>query len=320
MSGRARTLAALPAVVFAAWGLAAGGLAGCAGPDAAAGPDDPGGAPVVPGTPGGDPGAATFSMQLTVGGGIRFDQVSYDFSGNGFHKAGTIDVAAEQRHIDRRWRGAVRKRVRAAADRAGRRPQADALHRHGDVRHSGGGDRAGPGSPDIPHELAAPTAQAVPVPRWATLMVAALLLTLGTHAVRRPGGASKAHLKNSRTPALHAGASSERRRGPRSGRLIVARMSKVLVTGGSGFVGSHCIVQLLAAGHEVRTTVRSLAREGDVRAMLKEGGVRGRRLADVRGRRPRPATTAGRKRPRAANSSSTSHRRFPRAPPATRTS
>jgi nucleoside-diphosphate-sugar epimerase len=49
-------------------------------------------------------------------------------------------------------------------------------------------------------------------------------------------------------------------------------MSKVLVTGGSGFVGSHSILQLLAAGHAVRTTVRSLKREGDVRAMLKEGG------------------------------------------------
>jgi nucleoside-diphosphate-sugar epimerase len=49
-------------------------------------------------------------------------------------------------------------------------------------------------------------------------------------------------------------------------------MSTVLVTGGSGFVGSHCILQLLAAGHEVRTTVRSLKREGDVRAMLKQGG------------------------------------------------
>jgi nucleoside-diphosphate-sugar epimerase len=52
-------------------------------------------------------------------------------------------------------------------------------------------------------------------------------------------------------------------------------MSKVLVTGGSGFVGSHCIVQLLAAGHDVRTTVRSLARAGDVRAMVKEGGMPG---------------------------------------------
>jgi nucleoside-diphosphate-sugar epimerase len=51
-----------------------------------------------------------------------------------------------------------------------------------------------------------------------------------------------------------------------------ATMSAVLVTGGSGFVGSHCILQLLAAGHTVRTTVRNLAREGDVRSMLKTGG------------------------------------------------
>ena len=49
-------------------------------------------------------------------------------------------------------------------------------------------------------------------------------------------------------------------------------MSNILVTGGSGFIGSHTILQLLAAGHQVRTTVRNLKREGDVRAMLKEGG------------------------------------------------
>jgi dihydroflavonol-4-reductase len=49
-------------------------------------------------------------------------------------------------------------------------------------------------------------------------------------------------------------------------------MSTILVTGGSGFIGSHSILQLLAAGHQVRTTVRSLKREGEVRAMFKEGG------------------------------------------------
>jgi nucleoside-diphosphate-sugar epimerase len=46
----------------------------------------------------------------------------------------------------------------------------------------------------------------------------------------------------------------------------------VLVTGGSGFIGSHCIALLTASGFRVRTTVRRLSREGDVRAMLKVGG------------------------------------------------
>src|SRR5690606_7414171 len=48
---------------------------------------------------------------------------------------------------------------------------------------------------------------------------------------------------------------------------------RVLVTGGSGFVGVHCILALLNAGYRVRTTVRSLHREPEVRAMLARGGV-----------------------------------------------
>jgi Nucleoside-diphosphate-sugar epimerases len=59
-------------------------------------------------------------------------------------------------------------------------------------------------------------------------------------------------------------------------------MSTVLVTGGSGFIGSRVILQLLAAGHLVRTTVRSPQREGDGRAMLKAGGAEaGDRLSFV---------------------------------------
>jgi dihydroflavonol-4-reductase len=49
-------------------------------------------------------------------------------------------------------------------------------------------------------------------------------------------------------------------------------MSTILVTGGSGFIGCYCVLQLLAAGHQVRATVRNLKREPDVRAMLREGG------------------------------------------------
>lgn len=49
-------------------------------------------------------------------------------------------------------------------------------------------------------------------------------------------------------------------------------MSTVLVTGGSGFVGIHVILQLLAAGQMVRTTVRRPDRQADVLAMLREGG------------------------------------------------
>ncbi len=49
-------------------------------------------------------------------------------------------------------------------------------------------------------------------------------------------------------------------------------MSTVLVTGGSGFIGCHCIVQLLSAGHCVQTTVRSASRQANVLAMLKEAG------------------------------------------------
>jgi dihydroflavonol-4-reductase len=49
---------------------------------------------------------------------------------------------------------------------------------------------------------------------------------------------------------------------------------QVLVTGGSGFIASHCIALLLNKGYHVRTTLRSLDRATTVKSMLKVAGIK----------------------------------------------
>ncbi|MFC4907725.1 SDR family oxidoreductase [Actinomadura gamaensis] len=48
---------------------------------------------------------------------------------------------------------------------------------------------------------------------------------------------------------------------------------QVLVTGGSGFLGAHCVLTLLERGYRVRTTVRTPSRASEVREMLRRGGI-----------------------------------------------
>jgi dihydroflavonol-4-reductase len=47
----------------------------------------------------------------------------------------------------------------------------------------------------------------------------------------------------------------------------------VLVTGGTGFLGGWCVASLLERGYDVRTTVRNLARERDVREAIVTSGI-----------------------------------------------
>jgi nucleoside-diphosphate-sugar epimerase len=59
------------------------------------------------------------------------------------------------------------------------------------------------------------------------------------------------------------------------------RQQTVLVTGGSGFLGGWCLVEVLRRGYLARATVRSLAREPEVRAMVATQVDAGDRLAVV---------------------------------------
>ncbi|HEY2768840.1 MAG TPA: NAD-dependent epimerase/dehydratase family protein, partial [Solirubrobacteraceae bacterium] len=49
---------------------------------------------------------------------------------------------------------------------------------------------------------------------------------------------------------------------------MASQPKTVLVTGGSGYLGGWCLVELLRGGYRVRTTVRDLSRESQVRSAI----------------------------------------------------
>ncbi|MGC3943277.1 MAG: aldehyde reductase [Chryseolinea sp.] len=55
--------------------------------------------------------------------------------------------------------------------------------------------------------------------------------------------------------------------------MVNTKDISVLVTGGSGFIAVHCIAKLLEQNYKVRTTLRSLKRENEVKDMLKNAGI-----------------------------------------------
>jgi nucleoside-diphosphate-sugar epimerase len=59
-------------------------------------------------------------------------------------------------------------------------------------------------------------------------------------------------------------------------------MAKVLVTGGAGYLGGWCVVRLLQGGWSVRTTVRDLSREAELRSSVSSEVDPGGRLEVVK--------------------------------------
>ena len=55
----------------------------------------------------------------------------------------------------------------------------------------------------------------------------------------------------------------------------------VLVTGGSGFIATHCILKLAAAGYKIKSTVRNLDRVSDLNKILDEAGSTYERLNKI---------------------------------------
>ncbi|MER5446603.1 NAD-dependent epimerase/dehydratase family protein [Streptomyces sp. NPDC002766] len=52
-----------------------------------------------------------------------------------------------------------------------------------------------------------------------------------------------------------------------------AASGRVLVTGGTGFVGSHSVARLIAEGYRARVTVREPGQQGQVLAALRQAEV-----------------------------------------------
>lgn len=55
--------------------------------------------------------------------------------------------------------------------------------------------------------------------------------------------------------------------------MNVQTKETVLVTGGTGFLGIHTVLQLLQQGYEVKTTLRSLSKKDTIIKALEEGGI-----------------------------------------------
>jgi hypothetical protein len=131
-----------------------------------------------------DPGVGSFSFELTLGGGFRISQASYDVSGNGFHKAATLDVASSTAL------STVIGGIPFGVGYVATLTVQDAAHKLAPCTGSATFDISGAATVQVPihldcRELKATAPQSVPLPPIARYALAALLLVFGALGIRR---------------------------------------------------------------------------------------------------------------------------------------
>jgi hypothetical protein len=126
----------------------------------------------------------SFSIALTLGGGFKFASVAYDVSGNGFHRAGSIDVGGSS---------VLSTVIGAIPFGTGYTLQLTAQDADGKLMPCTGSaafDITSAATVSVPvhltcHQVATTTPPpSVPVPAWARFALAALLLGAGASLAR----------------------------------------------------------------------------------------------------------------------------------------
>jgi hypothetical protein len=128
-----------------------------------------------------DPNVGSFSVQLTAGGGFHFNEFSYVVSGNGFHKADSIDVQASA------TLSAVVGGIPIGTGYELQLTAQDAAHALTPCVGWATFNITGDTTTAVPVHLTCHEAPKtpVPVPRWATAALAGLLLAIGMTGTRR---------------------------------------------------------------------------------------------------------------------------------------
>jgi hypothetical protein len=148
----------------------------------------PNGSGAEPG--GADPDVGSFSMQLKVGGSFHFSQVNYTVSRSGFQKTGSVDVSGSSTVAT------VIGGIPLGTGYALQLTAQDTDHKLMPCAGSATFSLTSAATVAVPvdlvcHEVPKTTTAIVPVPRWATIALAGLLLAFGIFGWRRRDRAAR---------------------------------------------------------------------------------------------------------------------------------